>query len=120
MKDHSKTKFGGGKMKKNSTSKKLKALVAVILVMASLFAMTVFVSAEFIEEVFNEICATMAASTSSADHSHVPVGTTTYSWQCPHGGYECSTVVTCSICGCNLTVTGKKYPCPQGLCSNSR
>ncbi len=55
MKDHSKTKFGGSKTKKNSTSKKLKAAVAVILVMASLFAMTVFVHAVVVERILGDV-----------------------------------------------------------------
>ena len=54
MKDHSKTKFGGSKMKKNSTSKKLKAAVAVILVMASLFAISTTVNAVLVNLVLGE------------------------------------------------------------------
>ena len=53
-------------MKQNNRRTKLKAIVAVVLVMASLFAMASLVSAGFVEEVFSEVCERMTASSSGA------------------------------------------------------
>ena len=93
-------------MKKNSTSKKLKAAVAVILVMVSLFAMTVFVSAEFIEEVFNEICATMASSGSG---NTICPATASYVY-CSNK--DCQKQIKCiwTGCTCGRHIT-TEYPC---------
>ena len=57
-------------MKQNNRSTKLKAIVAVILVMAALFAMASLVSAGFVEEVFKEICDGVMASSSNSGHTH--------------------------------------------------
>ena len=55
-------------MKKNSTSKTLKAAVAVILVMVSLFAMTSVVSANFSKLIFdNEYTIANTSSGSQSD-----------------------------------------------------
>lgn len=43
-------------MKQNNRRTKLKAIVAFVLVMASLFAIASLVSAGVVEEVFKEVC----------------------------------------------------------------
>ena len=54
-------------MKQNNRRTKLKAIVAVVLVMASLFAMASLVSAGFVEEVFSEVCELMTTSSSGSE-----------------------------------------------------
>ena len=53
-------------MKQNNRKHTWKAVVAVALVMASLFAMASFVNAEIVELILGEECAEVAAVTSSS------------------------------------------------------
>ena len=72
-------------MKQNNCRTKLKAIIAVVLVMASLFAMASLVSAGFIEEVFSEVCelmTTSSAGTGENGHSWRGNGTAGYCQDC--------------------------------------
>lgn len=61
-----KQEIGGIQMKQNNRKNTWKAVVAVALVMASLFAMASFVNAEIVELILGEECAEVAAVTSSS------------------------------------------------------
>ncbi len=52
-------------MKQNNRKKTWKAIVAVMLVMATLFSISTVVSAEFVEELFEEVCEMMRSSSSN-------------------------------------------------------
>ena len=103
-------------MKHNNRKNTWKAIVAVMLVMATLFSISTMVSAEFVEELFEEICDTMKTS-SSVECKHTPQkGERDYSWICQHGGYTYTTLTTCSKCGKKMFYGGNSTPCPQGIC----
>ena len=51
-------------MKQNNKKKTWKAIVAVILVMVTLFSISTMVSAGFVEKVFEEVCELMMTSSS--------------------------------------------------------
>lgn len=56
-------------MKQNNRKNTWKAIVAVMLVMATLFSISTMVSAGFVEEVFEEVCDMMTTSSSNT-HVH--------------------------------------------------
>lgn len=64
-------------MKQNNMRRKLKAIVAVMLVMTTLFSISTMVSAGFVKEVFEEVCGLM--TTSSANST---CGATSYPIYC--------------------------------------
>ena len=51
-------------MKQNNRKNTWKAIVAVMLVMATLFSISTMVSAGFVEEIFEEVCDMMTTSSS--------------------------------------------------------
>lgn len=98
-------------MKKNNIGKKLKATVAVILVVASLFAMTSFVSAGVVERILgDEYAHVVVASSSNSGHVHSFYGNGIDRGQkmCEHGYakiYQCSCGekrVGCTSCNPDL------------------
>ena len=96
-------------MKQNNCRTKLKAIIAVVLVMASLFAMASLVSAGFVEEVFSEVCGLIATSSNGggtcpatstpiycSTHPYMKTGCT---WSgCTCGGHK-SVSWGCCECG---------------------
>ena len=91
-----------------------KAIVAVVLVMASLFAMASLVSAGFVEEVFSEVCelmTTSSAGTGGNGHSWRGNGTAGYCQDCHQTIYSqictaCSPAHTQNVCGCKTKPIG--------------
>ena len=80
-----------------------KAIVAVVLVMASLFAMASLVSAGFVEEVFSEVCELMTTSSAGTVHIHTKVTRTCNT----HGDYESFTCSQgCTPPGCTECQNG--------------
>lgn len=75
---------------------KFKAIVAAVLVMASLFAMSSLVSAGFVEEVFSEVCELMSTSSSGVSGCS---GTQSYR-MCDNN--NCYLGVTWSCGGCSI------------------
>ena len=74
-------------MKQNNRKKTWKAIVAVVLVMTSLFAISTAVSAEFVDTVFEEVYDLMTTSSNNSAHTHtdacyeeVPVYCTIAMW----------------------------------------
>ena len=61
--------LGGTKMKQHNRKKVWKAIVAIVLVMVSLFSISTAVSAGFVEKVFEEVC-DMINYSSSNTHVH--------------------------------------------------
>ena len=61
--------LGGTKMKQHNRKKAWKAIVAIVLVMVSLFLISTAVSAGFVEKVFEEVC-DMINYSSSNTHVH--------------------------------------------------
>ena len=49
-------------MKQNNRKNTWKAILAVMLVMATLFSISTMVSANFVEEIFEEVCDMMTVS----------------------------------------------------------
>lgn len=92
-------------MKQNNRKKTWKAIVAVVLVMASLFAMASLVSAGFVEEIFSEVCELMTTSSSGGGGSDCSSGhdwgssSTGSSWCSSHNKMCPVTVKTCARCG---------------------
>lgn len=80
-------------MKQNNTGRKLKAFLAVVLVMVSLFSISTAVSAGFVQEVFEEVCELMTTSSSYTYGDH----------KCNKGRYEYEEngikFYSCTICG---------------------
>lgn len=79
-------------MKQNNRKKTWKAIVAVVLVMASLFSISTAVSAGFVQEVFEEVCVMMSSSSVIQDLPCYPeyticvCGVTTFvTWHCMGG-----------------------------------
>ncbi len=78
-------------MKQNNRKMTWKAIVAVVLVIASLFSISTAVSAGFVNEVFEEICVMMSSSIIQDlpcyyVHTVCACGVTTYvTWYCMGG-----------------------------------
>ena len=94
-------------MKQNNKKNTWKAIVAVMLVMATLFSISTMVSANFVEEIFEEVCDMMTVS-SSISKADCPA-TSSIKW-CPNTG--CHKQIECvwSGCLCGHHVT-KPYRC---------
>ena len=67
LKNKTKQENGGIKMKQNNRKNTWKAIVAVMLVMATLFSISTMVSANFVELLFNEEYSVMTSSSSKAN-----------------------------------------------------
>lgn len=77
-------------MKQNNRRTKLKAVVAVVLVMASLFAISTVVSAGFVEDVFEEVCEMMTTSSNVSQHEHTLDCYIRVVYVCEANGASCS------------------------------
>ncbi len=86
-------------MKQNNTGRKLKAIIALVLVTVSLFVMSSVVSAEFIEIVFGEEGISLLALTSSS----------------PEEEHECEWTIVCE--GDYCKACGKSTARQYEVCS---
>jgi hypothetical protein len=112
----SKHEFMEKKMLQNNVKVTWKAIFAIVLVMATLIAMSTAVSAGFVEFILGEDFVIMA--TSSTTHTHTSDGgVRIYTWQCPHGGYVYTSTTHCITCGALLGASSASVPCPSGLCT---
>ena len=98
-------------MKQNNRKNTWKAIVAVMLVMATLFSISTMVSANFVEEIFEEVCdmMTVSSSISKADCPAVMTYTPCPNPEC-YGFIEA--VWTGCICGHHKTKDIKTCSCP--------
>ena len=76
-------------MKQNNRKNTWKAIVAVMLVMATLFSISTMVSADFVNEVFEEVCDMMSTSSSTSKHTHTVLCYELVIWVCSARGTEC-------------------------------
>ncbi len=76
-------------MKQNNRKKTWKAVVAVVMVMASLFAVSTVVSAGFVNEVFEEVCEMMTSSNVS-QHEHTMDCYIRVVYYCEANGASCT------------------------------
>lgn len=96
-------------MKQSNKKKTWKAIVAVMLVMATLFSISTMVSAGFVEEIFEEVCDMMTVSSSiskkdcPAVKSYKP---------CDYCQRPITAVWTGCICGHHTTTDIKSCGCP--------
>lgn len=108
--------LGGTKMKQRRTT--WKAIVAVILVMVTLFSISMAVSAGFVEKVFafGEACELMSSGTTTTCEHVSDGGVKNYTWTCPHGGCIYRVVTHCTKCGAWIGAIGFSKGCPKNIC----